>query len=201
MNLRRKANNFWRDGFYLYLCNPFRNRNIGGVAEWSMAAVLKTVERQRSGGSNPSASASKRLLRRRFSRRLRDYHPFSPSPLRVGPPGDMPIPLRFIGCLPVVASLLPPGTAADAAFGPSGHPVFPRCFAAAPRGMPIPLRSIGCLPVVASLLPPGTAADAAFGPQKPHRKGCRRAQPDEIPEAAEDSPLPHRRYRSTSMEG
>ena len=59
MNLRRKANNFWRDGFYLYLCNPFRNRNIGGVAEWSMAAVLKTVERQRSGGSNPSASASK----------------------------------------------------------------------------------------------------------------------------------------------
>ena len=129
----------------------------GGVAEWSMAAVLKTVERQRSGGSNPSASASKRLLRRRFSRRLRDYHPFSPSPLRVGPPGDMPIPLRFIGCLPVVASLLPPGTAADAAFGPSGlksHPI----------------------------------------------KGCRRAQPDEIPEAAEDSP-PHRRYRSTGMAG
>ena len=38
-----------------------------------MAAVLKTVERQRSGGSNPSASASKRLLRRRFSRRLRDF--------------------------------------------------------------------------------------------------------------------------------
>ena len=30
----------------------------GGVAEWSMAAVLKTVERQRSGGSNPSASAT-----------------------------------------------------------------------------------------------------------------------------------------------
>ena len=34
----------------------FALRN-GGVAEWSMAAVLKTVERQRSGGSNPSASA------------------------------------------------------------------------------------------------------------------------------------------------
>ena len=32
----------------------------GGVAEWSMAAVLKTVERQRSGGSNPSASALKK---------------------------------------------------------------------------------------------------------------------------------------------
>ena len=51
--------------------------------------------------------------------------------------------------------------------------------------MPIPLRFIGCLPVVASLLPPGTAADAAFGPSglKSHLiKGCRRAQPDEIPE-------------------
>lgn len=32
-------------------------KGYGGVAEWSMAAVLKTVERQRSGGSNPSASA------------------------------------------------------------------------------------------------------------------------------------------------
>ena len=49
-----------------------------------------------------------------------DLVPSSPSPLRVGPPGDIPIPLRSIGCLPVVASLLPPGTAADAAFGPSG---------------------------------------------------------------------------------
>lgn len=29
----------------------------GGLAEWSMAAVLKTVVRQRTGGSNPSASA------------------------------------------------------------------------------------------------------------------------------------------------
>ncbi len=29
----------------------------GGVAEWSMAAVLKTVELKGSGGSNPSASA------------------------------------------------------------------------------------------------------------------------------------------------
>jgi len=34
----------------------------------------------------------------------------------------------------------------------------------------------------------------------PLAKGCRRAQPDEIPEAAEDSP-PHRRYRSTGMAG
>ena len=35
----------------------------------------------------------------------------SPSPLCGGPPGDMPIPLCSIGCLSVVASLLPPGTA------------------------------------------------------------------------------------------
>ena len=34
----------------------------GGVAEWSMAAVLKTVGRQRPGGSNPSASAKERQL-------------------------------------------------------------------------------------------------------------------------------------------
>ena len=32
--------------------------NTGEVAEWSNAAVLKTVDRQRSGGSNPSLSAS-----------------------------------------------------------------------------------------------------------------------------------------------
>ncbi len=32
-------------------------KNIGGMAEWSMAAVLKTVDPQGSGGSNPSSSA------------------------------------------------------------------------------------------------------------------------------------------------
>ena len=31
---------------------------IGGMAEWSNAAVLKTVEGHTSGGSNPSSSAS-----------------------------------------------------------------------------------------------------------------------------------------------
>ena len=30
----------------------------GEVAEWSNAAVLKTVDRKRSGGSNPSLSAN-----------------------------------------------------------------------------------------------------------------------------------------------
>ena len=40
----------------------------GGVAEWSMAAVLKTVERQRSGGSNPSSSAEKTRIRTMVNR-------------------------------------------------------------------------------------------------------------------------------------
>ena len=31
--------------------------NCGGLAEWSMAADLKSVERQRSVGSNPTSSA------------------------------------------------------------------------------------------------------------------------------------------------
>ena len=34
-----------------------RLRHIGEMAEWSIAAVLKTVEGQTSGGSNPSLSA------------------------------------------------------------------------------------------------------------------------------------------------
>ena len=49
-----------------YLCNAFENRkrvlfekNIGEVAEWSIAAVLKTVELRGSGGSNPSLSAER----------------------------------------------------------------------------------------------------------------------------------------------
>ena len=50
------------------------------MAEWSMAAVLKTVERQRSGGSNPSSSA-KSQLNAGFSRRQRDKsHPRYPLP-------------------------------------------------------------------------------------------------------------------------
>ena len=34
---------------------------LGKLAEWSIAAVLKTVELQGSGGSNPSLSASGRV--------------------------------------------------------------------------------------------------------------------------------------------
>lgn len=38
---------------------PLRSRPFGGVAEWLKAAVLKTVDRScRSGGSNPSSSAT-----------------------------------------------------------------------------------------------------------------------------------------------
>ena len=37
----------------MYICN-----RIGEMAEWSNAAVLKTVEGHTSGGSNPSFSAS-----------------------------------------------------------------------------------------------------------------------------------------------
>ena len=35
-----------------------RNKSTGEMAEWSIAAVLKTVELRGSGGSNPSLSAT-----------------------------------------------------------------------------------------------------------------------------------------------
>ncbi len=40
------------------MCNfAVQNHNLGEMAEWSIAAVLKTVEGHTSGGSNPSLSA------------------------------------------------------------------------------------------------------------------------------------------------
>ncbi len=36
---------------------PFRGKYTGEMAEWSNAAVLKTVDLNGSGGSNPSLSA------------------------------------------------------------------------------------------------------------------------------------------------
>ena len=39
-----------------YFCTRFR----GEMAEWSIAAVLKTVELRGSGGSNPSLSATQK---------------------------------------------------------------------------------------------------------------------------------------------
>ena len=38
-------------------CIPLYN-HLGEMAEWSIAAVLKTVEGHTSGGSNPSLSAN-----------------------------------------------------------------------------------------------------------------------------------------------
>ena len=45
---------------YLYLqsCSKNRSTNLGEVVEWSITAVLKTVELKGSGGSNPSLSAN-----------------------------------------------------------------------------------------------------------------------------------------------
>ncbi len=44
---------------------PFRGKYTGEMAEWSNAAVLKTVDLNGSGGSNPSLSAAKRKLRKK----------------------------------------------------------------------------------------------------------------------------------------
>ena len=41
------------------VANPQDGNNIGELAEWSNAAVLKTVDLNGSGGSNPSLSAAK----------------------------------------------------------------------------------------------------------------------------------------------
>lgn len=54
---------------YAYLCNPLHREDeageikfdFGEMAEWSNAAVLKTVDLNGSGGSNPSLSAEKWL--------------------------------------------------------------------------------------------------------------------------------------------
>ena len=51
---------------YAYLCNPLHKKDeageikfdFGEMAEWSNAAVLKTVDLNGSGGSNPSLSAT-----------------------------------------------------------------------------------------------------------------------------------------------
>ena len=43
----------------------FDGKHIGELAEWSNAAVLKTVDLNGSGGSNPSLSADKRKLQQK----------------------------------------------------------------------------------------------------------------------------------------
>ena len=41
-------------------CSKNRPTNLGEVVEWSITAVLKTVELKGSGGSNPSLSAKEK---------------------------------------------------------------------------------------------------------------------------------------------
>ena len=41
---------------------PYEREHTGEMAEWSNAAVLKTVDLNGSGGSNPSLSAEKWLI-------------------------------------------------------------------------------------------------------------------------------------------
>src|SRR5690606_39782651 len=50
-------NKFWQHYLFFYFCS-------GELAEWSNAAVLKTVNCHRIGGSNPSLSAEKFLHRK-----------------------------------------------------------------------------------------------------------------------------------------
>ena len=48
---------FAQNYFFTTFAIPFEGNNIGEMAEWSNAAVLKTVDLNGSGGSNPSLSA------------------------------------------------------------------------------------------------------------------------------------------------
>ena len=59
---RKKDENVWKLRKKSYLCIAFEKestseRSFGEVAEWSIAAVLKTVVLRGTGGSNPSLSA------------------------------------------------------------------------------------------------------------------------------------------------
>jgi hypothetical protein len=56
--------NIWGNKKNIYFCNAFRKTALsietsffGEMAEWSIAAVLKTVVPKGTGGSNPSLSA------------------------------------------------------------------------------------------------------------------------------------------------
>ena len=50
------------------------------MAEWSIAAVLKTVERRRSGGSNPSLSAKRmKLSAKRWAFFVQDRQELAPA--------------------------------------------------------------------------------------------------------------------------
>ena len=62
-------NYFSKHTFYIwyyrkinYLCTALEESTKGEMAEWSIAAVLKTVELRGSGGSNPSLSAGRLII-------------------------------------------------------------------------------------------------------------------------------------------
>ena len=74
-----------------YLCIAFEEKhsvriNTGEMAEWSIAAVLKTVELRGSGGSNPSLSAE----------RLRQKKPKTRKVLQISDLWDFFVYPRFI---------------------------------------------------------------------------------------------------------
>ena len=56
-----------------------KGKYIGELAEWSNAAVLKTVDLNGSGGSNPSLSAAKGV-----NQVIRDLHPFLHPKIKIG---------------------------------------------------------------------------------------------------------------------
>ena len=62
--LEKNASSYCGLKIKLYLCNAFEKerfsqRSFGEMAEWSNAAVLKTVVLKGTGGSNPSLSAER----------------------------------------------------------------------------------------------------------------------------------------------
>ena len=63
-NKKKYSQIFGRNNIFTIFALPFRKYfcredNTGEVVEWSITAVLKTVELKGSGGSNPSLSAEK----------------------------------------------------------------------------------------------------------------------------------------------
>ena len=90
---------FFASGVWLFYREPlYLQSDSGGMAEWSMAAVLKTVVRQRTGGSNPSSSASKLAhasffaSEEGFEHRFTYWGPYPPDPLSRFAPSSLQAP-------------------------------------------------------------------------------------------------------------
>ena len=60
--MKREEKNFWT---WIVGCGKSRTFAAGEMAEWSIAAVLKTVDLNGSGGSNPSLSANKKAMQKK----------------------------------------------------------------------------------------------------------------------------------------